>query len=319
MRFIVYGAGAIGGVVGAGLLDAGHEVVFIARGAHLDAMRGDGLTVRSPDAVRSYRVTAVGGPGEVGWRPGDVVLLAMKSMDTEAALHELEAAGAPPATTIGCLQNGVANERAALRRFADVHGVCVLLPAEHLAPGEVVRYGRPVPGVLDVGRYPAGPSPALAATFREAGFHAESRPDVMRWKHTKLLVNLANAIEALCGRVDGIDEVAALARAEGEAALRAAGIPFASAEEDRQRRAGTFEVAEVAGRPRGGGSSWQSLKRGTGTVEADHLNGEIVLLGRLHGVPTPVNELARRLVNRAARDRTPPGSLTPAALLKMVE
>jgi 2-dehydropantoate 2-reductase len=76
---------------------------------------------------------------------------------------------------------------------------------------------------------------------------------------------------------------------------------------------------EVAGRPRGGGSSWQSLMRGTGTVEADQLNGEIVLLGRLHGVPAPANDLVRRLVNRAARDRTPPGSLTPAELSKMLE
>jgi 2-dehydropantoate 2-reductase len=141
----------------------------------------------------------------------------------------------------------------------------------------------------------------------------------MRWKYAKLLLNLGNAIEALCGRVEGIDEIFALARAEGEAVLHAAGIPFASASEDRDRRVGTFEVGEVAGRPRGGGSSWQSLARGTGSVEADHLNGEIVLLGRLHGVPTPVNELARRLVNRAAHDRTPPGSLTPAALLKMVD
>jgi 2-dehydropantoate 2-reductase len=75
----------------------------------------------------------------------------------------------------------------------------------------------------------------------------------------------------------------------------------------------------VAGRARGGGSSWQSLARGTGSIEADHLNGEIVLLGRLHGVPTPVNELARRLVNGAARSLVPPGSLTPAELLKMLE
>ena len=70
--------------------------------------------------------------------------------------------------------------------------------------------------------------------------------------------------------------------------------------------------------PRAGGSSWQSLARGTGTVEADYLNGEIVLLGRLHGVPTPANETARRLVQRAARQRTAPGSMTPEEFLQAV-
>jgi 2-dehydropantoate 2-reductase len=57
-----------------------------------------------------------------------------------------------------------------------------------------------------------------------------------------------------------------------------------------------------------GSSSWQSLARGTGAIEADWLNGEIVLLGRLHGVPTPVNEVLRRVANRMARNRLPPGS-----------
>ena len=62
----------------------------------------------------------------------------------------------------------------------------------------------------------------------------------------------------------------------------------------------------------------QSLLRGTGSVEVDQLNGEVVLLGRLHGVPTPVNELLQRLTNELARDRRPPGSYDEAALLAMV-
>ena len=59
-----------------------------------------------------------------------------------------------------------------------------------------------------------------------------------------------------------------------------------------------------------GSSSWQSLARNTGNIEADWLNGEIVLLGRLHDVVTPVNEVLRSLANRMARDRVPPGSLS---------
>jgi 2-dehydropantoate 2-reductase len=58
----------------------------------------------------------------------------------------------------------------------------------------------------------------------------------------------------------------------------------------------------------------QSLTRGAGSIEADFLNGEIVLLGRERGVPTPVNEALQRLANRAAADRLPPGSLSPAEI-----
>ncbi len=60
---------------------------------------------------------------------------------------------------------------------------------------------------------------------------------------------------------------------------------------------------------RRGGSSWQSLERGTGNIEADYLNGEIVLLGRMHGIPTPVNALLQELANRLARERRPAGSV----------
>jgi 2-dehydropantoate 2-reductase len=232
-------------------------------------------------------------------------------MDTEAALAALPRSGVP----IVCLQNGVANERAALRLFPDVYGICVMLPASHLAPGVVIAQCAPVPGILDLGRFPQGldgTAHELSAGLRDAGFRSELRPDVMRWKYTKLLMNLGNAVEALCGRVDGLDEAAAPLRPEGEAVLRKAGIDFVSWAEDAERRGDILQMRPVAGQQRAGGSSWQSLARGTGTVEADYLNGEIVLLGRLHGVPTPANETARRLVVEAAAAKTRPGSMTPA-------
>jgi 2-dehydropantoate 2-reductase len=316
-RFVVYGAGAIGGVLGTELARAGHEVILIARGAHLAAIRRDGLRVLSPAGARTQHLPVAGHPGEVDWRPGDVVLLAMKSMDTPAALDAL-AAHADPATPVACVQNGVANERAALRHFANVYGVCVMFPAAHLTAGVVAAHSAPVPGILDIGRYPAGVDDAaapIAAAFRAGGFVSEPRPDIMRWKYTKLLMNLGNSIQAVCGPVDGRDEALRLVRAEGEAALDAAGIAYASAEEDRARRGDILRITPVDGAQRLGGSSWQSLARGTGSIEADYLNGEIVLLGRLHGVPTPVNEHARQLANRMARDRVPPGALTPERFL----
>jgi 2-dehydropantoate 2-reductase len=312
LRVVVYGAGAVGGVIGARLHQNGHEVVLIARGEHLRVIRETGLRIESPADAATLRIPAVGEPSDVGVGEGDVVLLAVKSQDTGAVLDEL-AAAAPGGVPVVCAQNGVENERAALRLFPDVYGVHVMLPAAHLEPGLVQASSAPVTGMLDVGRYPNGTDELtheLAAAFNASTFDSRALADVMRWKYRKLIMNLGNAVEALVAPGPEQDELAERAEEEGEACLRAAGIEFASREEDRERRGDLLRLGPIGGRERGGGSSWQSLARGSGTIEADYLNGEIALLGRLHGFPTPVNELLQRLANRWAAERRPPGTLT---------
>lgn len=316
MRYVIVGAGAVGGVIGGLLARAGRDVVLVARGPHLDALRADGLELRTPGGTTTLELPTAGSLAEVGWRPDDVALLTVKGQDTEAVLTALDAV-APPGLAVVCAQNGVANERRALRRFACVHGMCVMLPAAHVEPGIVAGFGEPIAGILDVGRFPQGADDVddrVAADLREAGFAAEPHPRVMRAKHRKLLMNLANAAVALAGPDADVSDVVGAAVAEGEAVLAAAGIDVATAEEDRARRADGFRVGTVEGVPRGGGSTWQSLARGTGAVEADTLNGEIVLLGRLHDVPTPVNERLRHLVHRAAREGWAPGSVSAREL-----
>ena len=155
MGYVVYGAGAIGGVVGGRLFEAGLEVTLIARGRHLDVLRAGGLTVESPDRVVTLEIPAVGHPREIDWRNRPVVLMAVKSQHTAAALADL-AEAAPPGTPIVCLQNGIANEPAALRFFPHVHAVCVMCPAGHLEPGTVQAWSTPITGMLDIGRFPGG-------------------------------------------------------------------------------------------------------------------------------------------------------------------
>jgi 2-dehydropantoate 2-reductase len=311
VRFIVYGAGAVGGVIGAHLFRTGHDVTLIARGAHHDAIRAHGLRLDTPDESLTLPIPVAARPAEVEFSDGDVVLLAMKTQDTAPALAELSAA-APPGIVVASAQNGVENERMALRLFPEVYGVCVLLPATFLDPGVVEAYMAPVSGVLDVGRYPSGDDDtahALAAAFRDATFEAEVRPDIMRYKYGKLLTNLGNAVEAVIGPGEQGRTIARLAREEGAVCLRAAGI---------EAQGGVTVLAQsrpIHGRARLGGSSFQSLQRGTGTIEADYLNGEIVLLGREHGVPTPVNELLRTLANRMAREGRRPGLMTAQEFL----
>ncbi len=158
MRFVVYGAGAIGGVVGGRLAQHDQEVVLIARGEHHDAIRDDGLRLVAPDPTSgtvTLTIPVVSHPAGIDFRDDDVVLLAMKSQHTGKALSTLAAQRAPSVAVV-CVQNGVANEPAALRLFEDVYGVCVVCPALHLDPGVVEAHAGPITGILDLGRFPGG-------------------------------------------------------------------------------------------------------------------------------------------------------------------
>ena len=322
MNYVVFGAGAIGAVVGGRLFQAGTDVTLIARGAHLRALRSDGLRLESPAGAQTIPIAAVGHPREIDWRTDRIVLMAVKSQQSLAALSEL-AEVAPSETPIVCLQNGIANEPAALRMFPNVYGVSVACPTSHLEPGVVQAWSTPVTGLLDIGCYPATGSTrsaeAVAADFRAATFSSYPVDDIGRWKNRKLLTNLGNAIEAVCGPHERQGPLGDLLLAEGEAVLSAAGLEAATADEDLARRADLLSLGEIAGQTRPGGSSWQSLRRGTGDIETDYLNGEIVLLGRIHGVPTPANELLQHLARRLAAGREAPGATSAATILARLE
>lgn len=310
MRFIIYGAGGIGGTLGARLFQQGFEVVLIARGEHGRVMQREGLKLVAPDGEHRLPVPTVGHPREIAFRSDDLVIMAMKSQHTVTALEDLQACG-PGDVGIVCAQNGVANERMALRRFRRVYAMLVHLPAVHLNPGEVITHARGRGGILDTGRYPHGVDDAcraLTAALCDAGFSAEPHPAVMRLKYAKLLMNLNNALQAATDLGPGAREISRRLKHEALACFAAAGIECAGVEEVRRRHAGVYEFAEVPGHPRGGGSSWQSVARGTGNIETDYLNGEVVLLGRLHGIPTPANEACQALARRVVSEGLGVGS-----------
>lgn len=304
--------------MGGRLFRAGHEVTLVARGAHLEALQARGLQIESPTGTETLPVPAVGHARAVGWLADHVVLVAVKSQQTNAALSEL-ATVAPSHLPIVCLQNGIANEPAALRMFANVYGVSVACPTSHLEPGVVQAWSTPVTGLLDIGRYPTGTdhvTETVAAALRAATFSSDPVNDIGRWKLRKLLTNLGNVIEAVCGPHERRGALGDMLLAEGEAVLSAAGRDAASQDEDRARRGELLRLGEIGGEARPGGSTWQSLQRGTGTVETDYLNGEIVLLGRIHGVPTPANELLQDLARQRASAYPTPGMVQAAAVLE---
>lgn len=316
MRYVIYGAGAIGGVIGARLHQAGYETVLIARGAHLAAIQANGLRLDSAEGSTTHHIPAVGHPSEIDFREDDAVFLTMKSQDTEAALNDLQAASKLADLPIICAQNGVDNERMALRRFERVYAMLVILPASHMQPGIVEANASGVFGALDAGRYPSGADSLIAevcANLEAAGFRAKPDPTAMRLKYAKLLGNLGNTLGAAIGEARA-PEINRTLVAEAVACYRAAGIDWASGEEMLALRQGM-----VAGGGRQGSSTWQSLARGAGSIESDYLNGEIALLGRLHSVPTPANAAIARIGRRLIAEGRPPGCMTPADVMREIE
>jgi 2-dehydropantoate 2-reductase len=294
-HYVLYGAGAVGGVIGARLHLAGHHVTLVARGEHLARIRTDGLRLDTADGVHEIRTAAVDTAGHVDWSAGPVVVLAVKSHQTEAALADL-VRFAPEATPVVCAQNGVANEPATLRLFPETYAITVMLPSLHLEPGLVVQGCHPVPGILDLGRYPEGTDAVteqVAADLRSAGFESVPRPDIMAWKYRKLVTNAVSDVSAVLP--DEADDLRPMVRTEAEAVLAAAGVPLVTYEADLARRGDLLAYRSDVDGPN---SLGQSLLRGTPGTEVDFRAGEIVLLGRLHGVPTPVNERIQREVRQ---------------------
>ncbi|GAB3969384.1 2-dehydropantoate 2-reductase N-terminal domain-containing protein [Plantactinospora veratri] len=340
MRYVIIGAGAVGGTIGVRLGEAGRDVTLVARGAHLEVIRAHGLTLSAPDGEYVSRLPAIGDPASEKTgeplTPDTVLVLTVKSQDTEAALRswaDLPVQGGGTAAQrlpLLTAQNGVANERAAARLFDRVYPVCVWLPATHLEPGRVVASGHPYSGMLHLGAFPHGSDDLahrISADLAAARILAPVRDDVMRWKYGKLLRNLGNGVQALLGlsvggtapgaadgRAARAAELLAAVLAEGEAVLDAAGIGYTSRAEEAAERGDRVEAVPVAGQPRQGGSTWQSLARDAGSAETDYLNGEIVLLGRLHGVPTPANAAVQRAMRRAVREHIPAGEFPIAEL-----
>ncbi len=256
MRYIVYGAGAIGATIGALLWRGGRDVTLVARGAHLDALQRHGLTFETPAGDATLAIPAVGRVADLEITPGDVVLLAMKTQHTAAALEALASAHGPDLTVI-CAQNGVENERLALRRFRNVYAMYVALPTEHLRPGVVRSYLSSPAAFLDLGRVSGEVDATARAVVNDliaGGCDARALEEPMRWKYSKLLDNLGNSVATLCGPHAPADDLVARAREEALDCYAAAGIDCASPEE-RDDRLSRLSFDLVHGEQHRGGSS----------------------------------------------------------------
>jgi 2-dehydropantoate 2-reductase len=331
-RYVILGAGAVGGALGGRLAQAGRDVVLIGRGEHLAAMRRDGLRLRTPEEDITLPVTVAAAPGDVDLRPDDLLVATAKTQQlgtllpawADAPVRNADQGATSAGESLPMLTatNGVAAEDLALRYFARVYGVCVWMPASRLVPGEVIARGTPVSGVLHVGRVPAALAVAGDETLRQvssdwtaARFTVHSPEDVMAWKYRKLISNLGNVFEALAGRTKEVRPLFEAADREARTVLDAAGVGYTSDEEESATRSAGFSIGRIPGvEEHLGGSTWQSLTRGTGDIETDYLNGEIARLAHQHGLRAPINTRLAALGRQAAAAGWKPGEVSPAEL-----
>ena len=326
-RYIVIGAGGVGVSIAAELQRAGREVVIAARGPQLEFLRVGKLRYARPDGTRSLELPAVGDPSEVDLTPEDVLVLATKTQDAEAAVADWawrpvrhpDGTWRQAGVTIPLLttQNGLETERVALRRFASVLAGVLWIPATYVQAGEVISAGTPVVGVIWLGAYPGGSHPQLAGIaddVRAAGFDVQVVEDILRWKAAKLLGSVTFVLAALYPAGERREQAAQLLRTEAREILVAAGYGIADVAAESTADVSRFTAAPMAGRERGGNSTWQSFSRSS-PLETDFLNGEIVLAARLLGKTAPANEAVAERARAAWRDGVAAGSLSEDDLL----
>ncbi len=291
MRVTVMGSGGTGGYFGGLLARAGEDVTFVARGAHLEAIRKAGLAVRSR-LVGDFTVSArtTDDPAEAG--PADLVLFCVKAYDTETAAERLRPA-VRPATVILPVQNGIDSAERIGRVVGPGHVIGGLAGVSSVIAAPGVIEHRAGPDVIQLGELGGGLSARterIADALRRAGLKTQVRPDirVALWEKFVLICGLSGltALTRLpIGAVLACAETRALYRQtmeETHAVGRAEGValPDGVVEQTVKR----FEGGDPAIR----GSLYYDLAAGR-RLEIETLNGTVVRLGRERGVPTPAN------------------------------
>ncbi len=321
MRYIIYGAGGIGSSMGGHLQRTGCESILIGRQGHVSRIAESGLRLITPQDTYCIRIPAVTSPKAIEWEPGDIVILCMKSQDTEEALRALIAAGADSCNLpIFCAQNSITNEPAATRYFERVYGVVVGFTGIYLEDGSVHNPVEGNAGYLEIGKYPTGIDTLverLESDLQKASFAVTRNRNVMAAKGAKMIGNLGNALNAISdGRGDS-QHFLERVREEGEQCLSPAGLPLENRAELMRRAKAKRGVNRLPEGMRNLGSTWQSLTRTQGSTEADFLNGEIVRLGKIHGIATPFNRVLQSVAGEMARAKESPGKFTADELYRM--
>jgi 2-dehydropantoate 2-reductase len=328
-RIVVVGGGGIGSVLAACLARAGQPVVLVARPAQArEAAKG--MVVAEPDGTWSVPIPSVDHPGQLGLTSDDVVVLAVKSYDTQSALDDLREAASGQLPAVVSTQNGVDNEVAISGSGFPTYAAMIRIAGRLLRPGLVLA--KP-PRHMVLGVYPGGVDDVcrqLASSFIAGGVGTDLSAAAMRDKWAKLVTNTGNAIHALTGipvahrSRDGVLEAMIEAvRAEANEVLDRAGIEhgftFSSAPVPPTPSTDLSIPAEPLDPPPDFneafyGSMWDDLDRRRGRTEVGHLNGRIVVVANEIGIRAPRNSRLVELCEAAVVGAGQPRAFTVAEL-----
>ena len=331
--FVVYGAGAVGLVVGARLASAGLPVLLVTRRPEAARQIRDlGVRIEDPSTgqVLEQRVATVCGieaaAEQIGSQP---VLFCMRSPDTAAAARALAAVA--PQAAVASLQNDVDNEEWLAARFARVIGGCVRQTSTRTGDNSAMCVGS---GRIVLGAWPSKQAPdvdalgidELAGALRRTGYDVGVSARILEDKWLKLCVNLMSAPNALIRREDhatrAFVELKAQLLEEARAVLIAAGIHARSC--DGRDRSLEQEIAHQRESLALGTSArrlpiynqvWAALRRG-GPIEADRYHRRVLELADAHGIPAPRNARVLEALECAVRAGLGPESLAAADLLE---
>ena len=291
MRIAIMGAGALGAYFGARLLVAGHEVAFIARGAHLAAIRANGLRIASKlGDLHLKDVVATDDPGSLA--PADIVMFAVKLWDTESAARSIRSLIAPGGAVIS-FQNGVMKDEVltSVLGAGQVMGGVGYIAATIAEPGVIAHTGtmaRLCFGELDGSLSPRGK--ALRDACQGAGIDVELTQEIQRriWEKFVFLAASAGCTSAMrqpLGPIRTNPETRGFIRdvmAEIVAVGRARGVGLDADFADKSMANLDKLPAEMTTSMHG------DLKRGN-RLELPWLSGWVVRLGQELGVATPLN------------------------------
>jgi 2-dehydropantoate 2-reductase len=290
MRILIAGTGGVGGFFGACLARAGHDVVFLARGANLAALAATGLTVESVDGdFHVSRITALDDVG--GLEPFMLVLVTVKSYDTPTIARTIAPVVAQD-TIVLSLQNGIENESllASLLDVPPLMGAMTEIGAELVAPGVVRHVAEGTIFFGEMNGHESARGRALGELFTAAGVrHRLSREmPLLLW--SKLMWNAAhNAVTAItrttaaqAARLPATADVLRAAMHEVVAVARAQGILLDPARVETVLAFSRDRLDSLRT------SMLQDLERGR-RLEYDAINGAVIRFGEAVGVPTPVN------------------------------
>ncbi|HLP16725.1 MAG TPA: ketopantoate reductase family protein [Bacteroidota bacterium] len=293
MKFLISGTGGVGGFFGAKLAEAGNEVWFLARGAHLDAMQHSGLRVESTQgAFTVLPARMIAHPSEAG-TDVDVVLFCVKSYDTESAAAQLLESGARKSLVLS-LQNGIDNEEK-LRRLlpeAEIAGGVAYISSRIERPGMILETGgfqRIVYGSFSSHR--SHRFDELGESFLRSGIRADYGEDITKelWKKFIFIASVGglSALTRLTqGEILACEETRLLvfrAMKEVESVGIARGVALEPLVKERVFEAmGRFNPATRA-------SMYFDLVNGK-PMELDALSGTVRRLGCEYSIPTPVHD-----------------------------